>query len=189
MSIGGLQTMITESIDDLLLALFLAVALVFLVMAAQFESFLQPFIIMFTIPLALIGALAGLWLVNGNVGIMSIIGIIVLVGVVVNNAIVLVDYINLRRRHNPGIPVREAVLQACQVRLRPILMTTITTVFGLLPVVLARGVGAEFQRPLAATIMGGLITSTFLTLFVIPTVYEALARFERKPRAEADAAQ
>ena len=188
-SIGGLQTMITESIDDLLLALFLAVALVFLVMAAQFESFLQPFIIMFTIPLALIGALAGLWLVNGNVGIMSIIGIIVLVGVVVNNAIVLVDYINLRRRHNPGIPVREAVLQACQVRLRPILMTTITTVFGLLPVVLARGVGAEFQRPLAATIMGGLITSTFLTLFVIPTVYEALARFERKPRAEADAAQ
>lgn len=181
--------MIGESIDDLILALVLAVALVFLVMAAQFESFLQPFIIMFTIPLALIGALAGLWLVDGNVGIMSIIGIIVLVGVVVNNAIVLVDHINLRRRQNTTISVRDAVLEACQVRLRPILMTTITTVIGLLPVVLARGVGAEFQRPLAATIMGGLITSTFLTLFVIPTVYETLSRLERKPPAEVDVTQ
>ena len=182
-SIGGLQTMIGESIDELLLALVLAVALVYLVMAAQFESFVQPFIIMFTIPLALIGALIGLWLVGGNVGIMSIIGIIVLAGVVVNNAIVLVDYINLRRGQNPNLPVREAILEACQVRLRPILMTTITTVFGLLPVVLARGVGAEFQRPLAATIMGGLLTSTFLTLFVIPTVYEVFHRLERKPPA------
>lgn len=79
--------------------------------------------------------------------------------------------------------MREAILEACQVRLRPILMTTITTVFGLLPVVLARGVGAEFQRPLAATIMGGLLTSTFLTLFVIPTVYEVFHRLERKPPA------
>ncbi|HKM43484.1 MAG TPA: efflux RND transporter permease subunit [Limnochordia bacterium] len=183
-TIGGLQTMIGESIEDLVLALVLAVALVFLVMAAQFESFLQPVIIMFTIPLALIGALAGLWLVDGNLGIMSIIGIIVLVGIVVNNAIVLIDYINLRRRQNPTTAVREAILEACQVRLRPILMTTITTVFGLLPVVLARGVGAEFQRPLAATIMGGLITSTFLTLFVIPTVYEVFSRFERKPKPE-----
>ncbi len=188
-NIGGLQTMIGESIDDLVLALILAVALVFLVMAAQFESFLQPFIIMFTIPLALIGALAGLWLVGGNVGIMSIIGIIVLVGIVVNNTIVLVDYINLRRRETPDIPVREAILEACQVRLRPILMTTITTVFGLLPVVLARGIGAEFQRPLAATIMGGLITSTFLTLFVIPTVYETFSRLERKPRVEIEVTQ
>lgn len=185
-TIGGLQTMIGESMEDLMLALILAVALVFLVMAAQFESFLQPFIIMFTIPLALIGALAGLWLVGGDVGIMSIIGIIVLVGIVVNNAIVLVDYINLLRRENPDMPVREAILEACQVRLRPILMTTITTVIGLLPVVLARGVGSEFQRPLAATIMGGLITSTFLTLFVIPTVYETFTRFERKHRVEAE---
>ena len=118
---------------------------------------------------------------------MSIIGIIVLAGIVVNNAIVLVDYINLKRRQNPAIPVREAVLEACQVRLRPILMTTITTVLGLLPVVLAQGVGSEFQRPLAATIMGGMITSTFLTLFVIPTVYEAFSRFERKkPVTESD---
>ncbi|NLL49048.1 MAG: efflux RND transporter permease subunit [Firmicutes bacterium] len=185
-TVGGLQTLIGDSIDDLVLALGLAVALVFLVMAAQFESFLQPFIIIFTIPLAIIGALAGLWLVNGSLGIMSLIGIIVLVGIVVNNAIVLVDYINQRRRQTPGIAVRDAVLEACQVRLRPILMTTITTVFGLLPVVLAQGVGAEFQRPLAATIIGGLITSTFLTLFVIPTVYEAFSRLERKPKSEVE---
>ncbi|MDI9458782.1 MAG: efflux RND transporter permease subunit [Bacillota bacterium] len=182
--IGGLQDVISESIYELTLALVLAVALVYLVMAAQFESFLQPFIIMFTIPLALVGALAGLWAVGGSVGIMSIIGIISLAGIVVNNAIVLVDYINLKRRQNRGIPVREAVLEACQVRLRPILMTSITTIFGLLPVAIGYGVGAEFQRPLAATIIGGMISSTFLTLFVIPTVYEALARFERKPKTQ-----
>lgn len=185
-SIGGLQTLIDESLDELTLALVLAVALVFLVMAAQFESFIQPFIIMFTIPLALIGALAGLWLVGGNIGIMSIIGIIVLAGIVVNNAIVLVDYINIVRERNPDMEVRKAISEACQVRLRPVLMTTITTILGLLPIVLARGVGAEFQRPLAATIMGGLITSTILTLFVIPIVYELFTRLERKPTAETE---
>lgn len=180
-TIGGVQEMIEESIDELTLALILAVALVYLVMAAQFESFSQPLIIMFSIPLALIGSLVGLWLVKGNLGIMSIIGIIVLAGIVVNNAIVLVDYINLRRRQDRALPVRQAILEACQVRLRPILMTSITTIFGLLPVALGFGVGSEFQRPLAATIMGGLITSTFLTLFIIPAIYEVFSRWERKP--------
>ena len=178
-SIGGLQDIIDESLNELTLALSLAVLLVFLVMAAQFESFSQPLIIMFSIPLALVGSLVGLWLVGGSVGIMSIIGIIVLTGIVVNNAIVLVDYINLKRKESPEIPVREAITEACQVRLRPILMTSITTIFGLLPIALGFGVGSEFQRPLAATIMGGLITSTFLTLFVIPAVYEIFARWER----------
>ncbi|HHY09798.1 MAG TPA: efflux RND transporter permease subunit, partial [Firmicutes bacterium] len=178
--IGGIQEIIDESISDLLLALILAVALVYLVMAAQFESFIQPLIIMFSIPLALIGSLVGLWLVGGNIGVMAIIGIIVLAGIVVNNAIVLVDYINLRRGQAPELPVREAILEACRVRLRPILMTSITTIFGLLPVALGLGVGAEFQRPLAATIMGGLVTSTFLTLFVIPVIYELVHRLERK---------
>lgn len=183
--VGGLQDVISESIGELTLALILAVALVYLVMAAQFESFLQPFIIIFTIPLALIGALAGLWAVGGSLGIMSIIGMIALAGIVVNNAIVLVDYINLRRRQNPELPVREAILEACQVRLRPILMTAITTIFGLLPVAIGFGVGAEFQRPLAATIMGGMVSSTLLTLFVIPTVYEFFANLERKPKKQA----
>ena len=183
--VGGLQNMISESIGELVLALILAVALVYLVMAAQFESFLQPFIIMFTIPLALVGALAGLWAVGGSLGIISIIGIITLVGIVVNNAIVLVDFINLRRRQNPDLPVRQAILEACQVRLRPILMTSITTIFGLLPVAIGYGVGSEFQRSLAATIMGGMISSTVLTLFVIPTVYEAFTRLERRRKVQA----
>lgn len=183
--VGGLQNYISDSISELTLALILAIALVYLVMAAQFESFLQPLIIMFTIPLALVGALAGLWAVGGNLGIMSIIGIIALMGIVVNNAIVLVDYINARRREQPDLPVRGAVMEACQVRLRPILMTSITTIFGLLPVAIGYGVGAEFQRPLAATIMGGMISSTLLTLFVIPAVYEALSRFERRRRVPA----
>ncbi|NLJ80484.1 MAG: efflux RND transporter permease subunit [Firmicutes bacterium] len=181
-NIGGMQEVIDESLDELGLALALAVALVYLVMAAQFESFLQPFIIMFSIPLALIGSLGGLWLVGGNIGIMAIIGIIVLAGIVVNNAIVLVDYINLKRKEAPQMPVRDAVLEACQVRLRPILMTSITTIFGLLPVALGFGVGSEFQRPLAATIMGGLATSTFLTLFVIPVIYELFHRLEKKEK-------
>lgn len=184
--VSGLQDVISESISELTLALILAVALVYLVMAAQFESFLQPFIVMFTIPLALVGALAGLWAVGGSLGIMSIIGLITLAGIVVNNAIVLVDFINQRRRENPDLSVREAVLSACQVRLRPILMTSITTIFGLLPVAIGYGVGAEFQRPLAATIMGGMVSSTLLTLFVIPAVYEALARFERRPKRQAE---
>lgn len=184
--VGGLQNYISESINELTMALILSVALVYLVMAAQFESFLQPFIIMFAIPLALVGALAGLWAVGGSLGIMSIIGLITLAGIVVNNAIVLVDFINARRRENPDLPVRQAVLEACQVRLRPILMTSITTIFGLLPVAIGYGVGAEFQRPLAATIIGGMVSSTILTLFVIPAVYEALSRLERKPRKQAE---
>lgn len=178
--VGGMREIIDESLSELILALGLAVALVYLVMAAQFESFLQPLIIMFSIPLALIGSLVGLWLVGGSLGVMSVIGIIVLAGIVVNNAIVLVDYINLKRKQDPHLPVREAVLEASRVRLRPILMTSITTIFGLLPVALGFGVGSEFQRPLAATIMGGLCTSTFLTLFVIPVVYELLQGLEKK---------
>ena len=162
------------------MALALAVLLVYLVMAAQFESFSQPFIIMFSIPLALVGALAGLWLVGGSLGIMSIIGIIVLAGIVVNNAIVLVDYINLRRKQDESIPIRQTIVEASQVRLRPILMTSFTTIFGLLPVAMGLGVGSEFQKPLAATIMGGLITSTFLTLFVIPVVYELISGRAKK---------
>ncbi len=183
-AVGGVQEVIRESLDELNIALALAVALVYLVMAAQFESFSQPLIIMFSIPLALIGSLVGLLAVGGSVGIMSIIGIIVLAGIVVNNAIVLVDYINLRRSAEPDQPIRQVIVQACQVRLRPILMTSITTIFGLLPIALGIGAGAEFQKPLAATIMGGLITSTFLTLFVIPAIYELFSRWEDRKHAK-----
>lgn len=183
-AVGGVQEIIRESLDELMLALVLAIALVYLVMAAQFESFMQPLIIMFSIPLALVGSLVGLLAVGGSLGIMSIIGIIVLAGIVVNNAIVLVDYINLRRSQATDLPLRQAIIEACQVRLRPILMTSITTIFGLLPIALGIGAGSEFQRPLAATIMGGLITSTFLTLFVIPAIYELFSRWEKRRHAK-----
>lgn len=172
--IGGMQEVIEESIGDMYMALALAVILVYLVMAAQFESFIQPLIIMFTIPLAFIGSILALWITGGNIGIMSIIGIIVLAGIVVNNAIVLVDYIN-QRREEGNITVSEAVLEACRVRLRPILMTSITTIFGLIPVALGYGAGSEFQKPLAVTVIGGLLTSTLLTLFVIPVVYDLIS--------------
>lgn len=172
--IGGMQEMINESLDELYFAVGLAVVLVFLVMAAQFESFIQPLIIMVSIPLALIGSLFALWITGNNLGIISMIGMIVLVGVVVNNAIVLVEFINHRRRE--GALVQEAVRQACIVRLRPILMTTITTVLGLMPLAMGWGEGAEFQRSLAVTVIGGLTSSTILTLFVVPIIYSLVQK-------------
>ena len=174
MRIGGLQELIEESLSELYLAVGLAVILVFLVMAAQFESFTQPLIIMVSIPLALIGSLLGLWITGNNLGIISMIGMIVLVGIVVNNAIVLVDFINQRRRQ--GAPVKEAIREACLVRLRPILMTTITTVLGMVPLAMGWGAGAEFQRALAVTVIGGLTTSTILTLFVVPIIYDLVQK-------------
>ncbi len=179
--IGGMQEVIEESIGDLYMVLGLAVILVYLVMAAQFESFVQPLIIMFTIPLAFIGSILALWITGGNIGIMSMIGVIVLAGIVVNNAIVLVDYIN-QQREQKNVTVSEAILEACRVRLRPILMTSITTIFGLIPVALGYGAGSEFQKPLAVTVIGGLLTSTILTLFVIPVVYALINPRHKSPR-------
>ena len=163
--IGGLQEVIDESLSELYFAVGLAVVLVFLVMAAQFESFAQPLIIMVAIPLALIGSIFGLWITDNNIGIISMIGMIVLVGIVVNNAIVLVDFINQRRRE--GSTVRDAVREACVVRLRPILMTTITTVLAWSPM----GWGeAQVPAGLAVTVIGGLRALQFLSV-VVPIVY------------------
>lgn len=172
--LGGMQQMIDESMDELYFAVALAIVLVFLVMAAQFESFIQPLIVMVSIPLVLIGSIFGLWVTGNNLGIISMIGMIVLVGIVVNNAIVLVDFINQRRRQ--GARVAEAIREACLVRLRPILMTTTTTILGLLPLAFGWGEGAEFQRSLAVTVIGGLTSSTILTLFVVPVVYSLVQR-------------
>ena len=172
--IGGMQQYIDESKDDLFSALFLAVFLVYFVMAAQFESFLQPLTIMLSVPLALVGAVLALWISGERIGVVSLIGMIILTGIVVNNAIVLVDYINRQRRK--GFSVHDAVIRAGRVRLRPILMTAITTVLGLLPLALGFGDGGEFQVPLAVAVIGGLTTSTLLTLFVIPAAYALLAQ-------------
>jgi len=158
-----------DSKGSLYLALALSLFLVYVIMAAQFESLIHPFIIMFTIPLAFFGTVIGLDWLNINLSIVVFLGMIMLAGIVVNNAIVLVDYINTLKRR--GLETREAIATAGQVRLRPILMTTATTVLGLLPMALGLGDGAEIRTPMAVAVITGLITSTVLTLLVIPTVY------------------
>lgn len=173
-ALSGQNAEFQTAYRSLLFALGLAAFLVYLVMAAQFESLVHPFIIMFTVPLGAVGTILGLAFTATPVNVMVFIGIIVLVGIVVNNAIVLVDYANQLRAE--GLSKREALVTAGQVRLRPILMTTLTTVLGLLPMSLGLGEGAEIRAPMAITVMSGLMFSTLLTLIVIPVVYEALDR-------------
>jgi HAE1 family hydrophobic/amphiphilic exporter-1 len=171
---GGQQREMDTSFDSMILAIALAIFLVYLVMASQFESLVQPFIIMFTIPFALIGVILTLLITGTPISVVVLIGLIMLAGIVVNNAIVLIDYINQLRKR--GLAKREAIKQAGQVRLRPILMTTITTVLGLLPMALGLGDGAELRTPMAVTVIGGLLVGTLLTLVVIPTVYDVVVR-------------
>ena len=161
-----------RSKGSLWLALGLSIFLVYVIMAAQFESLLHPFVIMFTIPLAFLGTFVTLRLLDISLSIVVLLGMIMLAGIVVNNAIVLVDYINTVRRR--GVDLSEAVVTAGTVRLRPILMTTATTVLGLLPMALGFGDGAEIRTPMAITVISGLVSSTVLTLVIIPTIYHGL---------------
>ncbi|MEW6159917.1 MAG: efflux RND transporter permease subunit, partial [Verrucomicrobiota bacterium] len=165
-----------RSKGSLYLALALSLFLVYVIMAAQFESLLQPLIIMVTIPLAFFGSVVGLKLLGTSVSIVVFLGLIVLAGIVVNNAIVLVDYANTLRSR--GLALREAITQAGAVRLRPILMTTSTTVLGLIPMALGLGDGAEIRTPMALTVIFGLAVSTLLTLIVIPTIYFCIERWK-----------
>ncbi len=158
-----------RSSNSLWLALALSVFLVYVIMAAQFESLLHPLVIMFTIPLAFFGTVLTLWVLNVNLSIVVFLGMIMLAGIVVNNAIVLVDYIN--RLKARGLERVEAIVTAGTVRLRPILMTTLTTALGLLPMALGLGEGAEIRTPMALAVIGGLVTSTGLTLLIIPVIY------------------
>jgi HAE1 family hydrophobic/amphiphilic exporter-1 len=167
-----------RSRKSLVLALLLSVFLVYVIMAAQFESFVQPFIIMLTIPLAFFGSLLLLFLMGVSLSIVVFLGMIMLAGIVVNNAIVLVDYINTLRAR--GSELVEAVQTAGSVRLRPILMTTATTVLGLTPMALGLGDGAEIRTPMALAVIGGLMTSTALTLIIIPTFYVLIARLTER---------
>ncbi len=173
-TLAGQNEELNASYNSLLFALGLAVFLVYLVMASQFESLIHPFIIMFTVPLGAVGVVLSLWLSGTNVSVMVFLGGIILAGIVVNNAIVLVDYTNQLRRE--GHSKREALLQAGQVRLRPIVMTTLTTVLGLIPMAIGWGEGAEVRGPMAVSVMGGLLFSTLLTLIFIPVVYELVDR-------------
>lgn len=173
--VAGQSQDLKESVRSMQLALMLAVFLVYLVMASQFESFRLPAVIMVSVPLALPGALFALWLTGNTISVVALIGMVMLVGIVVNNAIVLVDFVNVLRREE-GFPLVEAVIEAGRVRLRPIFMSTLTTILGLLPLALIPGEGSELRVPLAIPVIGGLILSTLLTLVVIPVLYE---RFER----------
>ena len=172
--LGGQQQEMETSFDSLKLVMALAVFMVYLVMASQFESLLHPFVILFSVPFAVIGVLGAMWLFGVTLSVVSLIGCVLLAGIVVNNAIVLVDYTNQLRQR--GLGRREALRQAAAVRLRPILMTTSTTVLGLLPMAIGLGEGAELRTPMALTVIGGLITSTLLTLLVVPAVYLLLDR-------------
>ncbi|WP_240127063.1 efflux RND transporter permease subunit [Thermomonas alba] len=191
MQIGGQGQELDDSIRSLLFAFGLAVFLVYLVMASQFESLLHPFVILFTIPLALVGAVAALLLTRSPVSVVVFIGLILLVGLVVKNAIILIDKVNQLRE--AGVAKREALVEGARSRLRPIMMTTLTAVFGFLPLALAFGDGAEVRSPMAVTVIGGLLVSTLLTLVVIPVVYDLLDRkpdeyyAERGRRARRDA--
>ncbi len=166
--LGGQNSEMQSSFRSLQMAIVLAIFLVYLVMAAQFESFVYPVIIMFTVPLAMIGAIIGLKVTGTAVSVIAVIGAIMLAGIVVNNGIVLVDRINQLRKHQELIP---AVKQAGRERFRPILMTTATTVLGLLPMALGLGEGAELRSPLAITVISGLLVATLLTLVVVPVIY------------------
>jgi HAE1 family hydrophobic/amphiphilic exporter-1 len=172
--VAGQSEEMQASFRSMQFALALAVFLVYLVMASQFESLIHPFVILFTIPLALVGAVLALFVTGTTVNIVALIGVIMLAGIVVNNAIVLVDLINQLR--SQGVERFEAIMQAGAARLRPILMTSLTTALGLLPMALGFGEGAEVRTPMAVTVIGGLLVSTVLTLVVIPVVYSLLDR-------------
>jgi HAE1 family hydrophobic/amphiphilic exporter-1 len=170
LALGGQNEELTSSYRSLVLALALAIFLVYLVMASQFESLLHPFVILFTVPLGLVGVVYALFLTGTTFSVMVFLGVIILAGIVVNNAIVLIDY--TRQLRQEGMSAREALLVAGPVRLRPILMTTLTTVLGLIPMAIGWGEGAEIRAPMAITVIGGLTVSTLLTLVFIPVVYE-----------------
>ena len=165
----GEQKDMEEAFQSLFIALLIGVVVIYMILVAQFESFVQPFVIMLTVPIAIVGVVLALLITAQSFSIMVFLGLIVLAGIVVNNAIVLIDYINQLRSR--GVERKEAIIEAARIRLRPILLTTLTTVFGMMPLALGIGAGSEFYQPLAITVIGGLLFSMLLTLIFIPIVY------------------
>jgi HAE1 family hydrophobic/amphiphilic exporter-1 len=176
--VAGQSEEMEASFNSLYLALGLAVFMVYLVMASQFESFLHPFLILFTVPMACAGSIYGLFLTGTNLSVVVFIGLIMLAGIVVNNAIVLIDRINQLR--TAGVEKAEAIFEAATSRLRPILMTTLTTVLGLLPMAIGLGEGAEIRTPMAITVIFGLLYASLLTLLLIPILYSLFDRKDYK---------
>jgi HAE1 family hydrophobic/amphiphilic exporter-1 len=172
--ISGQSEEMRDSFSSLQLTLVLAVFLVYLVMASQFESLVHPFVILLTIPLAVIGAVWALWLTGTTVNVVAYIGLIMLAGIVVNQSIVLIDAVNQARQR--GLDKVAAIVAAGRARLRPILITKLTTILGLVPMAIGVGEGAELRAPMAITVIGGVTLTTFLTLLVIPVVYSVMDR-------------
>ncbi|MBF0494251.1 MAG: efflux RND transporter permease subunit [Candidatus Omnitrophica bacterium] len=158
-----------SSFDSLRFALILAILLVYMIMAAEFESLVQPFIILFTVPLSIIGVLWSLYVTSTSINIVSLLGVIMLGGIVVKNGIIMIDFTNILL--SKGVPPNEAIVEACRVRLRPIIMTALTAILGLIPMAIAGGRGSELRAPMAISVMGGLLVSTFLTLVIIPSIF------------------
>jgi HAE1 family hydrophobic/amphiphilic exporter-1 len=195
LSEGGETEAQTEIFTQMIIALGVAVMLMYFVLVIQFGSFLEPLSILLSLPLSLIGVMLGLALTGETLNIMSMIGVILLMGIVAKNAILLIDF--AKWSEEAGMGRREALIQAGRVRLRPILMTTFALIAGMIPVALGGGEGGDFRAPLGIAVIGGVVTSTLLTLLVIPTVYEILAdmrdwlgaKFRRSSAIESSHAQ
>jgi len=173
----GQADIMAKSFGEIAKALLLAAIMIYMVLAAQFESFVHPFTIMLSIPFSIVGAILGLLVTGQTLNIISLIGVIMLMGLVTKNAILFVDYAN--HLIDDGIEVKEALIQAGSVRLRPIIMTTMAMIFGMLPVALGIGAGAESRQSMAVAVIGGLITSTILILVIVPLVYLLISRLQK----------
>jgi HAE1 family hydrophobic/amphiphilic exporter-1 len=174
-----------ESFQSLIFAMALGILVSYMVLASQFNSFIHPVTVLMALPFSFSGAFLGLWLFHQSINMYSLIGFILLMGIVKKNSILLVDFTNQVRRDMPDVD--EALLNACPVRLRPILMTSVATVAGALPEALALGPGAETRIPMAIAIIGGVIASTILTLFVVPCTYSLMSKLERPDPLEGTA--
>jgi len=179
--LGGQAAAQKEAFAGLFFAAIMALCLVYMVLASQFKSLLDPLVIMFSVPLGVSGVFAMLWATNTALSVNSYMGIIMMVGIVVSNGVLLVDFANVLRER--GVELFDATVQAAKTRLKPILMTTIATVVGLVPMALGIGEGSETNLPLARAVIGGLTVSTVFTLFLIPCLYTLLERFTRRERA------
>ena len=176
----GEDETINEAMIELFKMLALAVVFMYLIMVAQFQSLLSPFIIMFTVPLAFTGGLLALWIADMPVSVIAMIGFVMLSGIIVNNGIVFVDYTN--QLIGQGIPKKKALVQAGTTRLRPIIMTALTTILGLSTLAMGMGVGADMVQPMAVVTIGGLIYGTLLTLLVVPCIYDLFHRKDKSKR-------
>jgi hydrophobic/amphiphilic exporter-1 (mainly G- bacteria), HAE1 family len=182
---SGEKELLDSSIDELILALILPVVFIYLVMAAQFESLKYPFVIMFSVPLMVIGVALALLSTMSPISLTVIIGVIVLAGIVVNNAIVIVDFINQKKES--GIETHEAIVESVKDRARPIFMTSLTTILGLVPLALGIGEGTEINQPMGITVIGGMISSTLLTLIVVPVIYSLFDDTSREKKKKSTA--